>query len=209
MLVRVCRASVAPVSRRLLPGTHSDGRVMPLEAALVKERSSTLRRRPAHSLDGHVTATPVPDGAVCAARTRTTHRFQDGLPTSAAPCRTRVGFQVLLALGAPWGSAAYGGGAAGPDGVLSSGLRAASAVAAVILGVSAWVILARADLMPRGPLSPRLLRWAAWTIVAFMVLNTLSNLSSSNTVERWVLGGTTVVLVFLCGYVAFRAPGQG
>jgi hypothetical protein len=117
-------------------------------------------------------------------------------------------FQVLLALGAPWGSAAYGGGAAGPDGVLPSGLRVASAVAAVILGVAAWVILVRADLVPRRSLSPRLLHWAAWTIVAFMVLNTLSNLSSSSTMERWVLGGTTVVLVFLCGYVAFRAPAQ-
>jgi hypothetical protein len=108
-------------------------------------------------------------------------------------------FQVLLALGAPWGSAAYGGGAAGPDGVLPSGLRVASAVAAVILGVAAWVILVRADLVRRGPLSPRLVRWASWVIAAFMVLNTLSNLSSSSPVERWLLGGTTVVLVFLCG----------
>ena len=114
-------------------------------------------------------------------------------------------FQVLLALGVPWGSAAYGGGAAGADGVLPSGLRVASAIAAVILGLAAWVTLARADLTPRGPLSARLVRWASWVIAAFMVLNTLSNLSSSNPVERWVLGGTTVVLVFLCGYVALRA----
>jgi hypothetical protein len=117
-------------------------------------------------------------------------------------------FQVLLALGVPWGAAAYGGGSAGPDGVLPSGLRVASAVAAVILGVAAWVILVRADLVRRGPLSARLLRWATWVIVAFMILNTLSNLSSSSPVERWVLGGTTVVLVFLCGYVALRAPAQ-
>jgi hypothetical protein len=117
-------------------------------------------------------------------------------------------FQVLLALGAPWGSAAYGGAAAGPDGVLPPGLRVASAVAALILGVAAWLILARADLVLRGPLSPRLLRWGARVITAFMVLNTLSNLSSSSPVERWVLGGTTVVLMFLCGYVAFRAPAQ-
>jgi hypothetical protein len=117
-------------------------------------------------------------------------------------------FQVLLALGAPWGSAAYDGGAAGPDGVLPSGLRVASAIAAVILAVAAWVVLVRTDLVRRGLVSPRLLRWATWVIVAFMVLNTLSNLSSSSPVERWVLGGTTVVLVFLCGYVAFRAPAQ-
>jgi len=117
-------------------------------------------------------------------------------------------FQVLLALGAPWGSAAYGGGASGPDGVLPSGLRVASAVAAVILGVAAWVILVRADLVPRGPLSARLVHRAAWVITAFMVLNTLSNLSSSSPVERWLLGGSTVALVFLCGYVALRAPAQ-
>jgi len=114
-------------------------------------------------------------------------------------------FQVLLALGAPWGSAAYGGGAAGADGVLPSGLRVASAIAAVILGVAAWVILVRADLVRRGPLSHRFVRWASWVVAAFMVLNTLSNLSSSNPVERWVLGGITVLLVLLCGYVALRA----
>jgi hypothetical protein len=114
-------------------------------------------------------------------------------------------FQVLLALGAPWGSAAYGGGSAGPDGVLPSGLRVASAVAAVILGVAAWVVLVRVDLVGRGPLSARLIRWATWVIVAFMALNTLSNLSSASPVERWVLGGTTIVLVLLCGYVALRA----
>ena len=53
-------------------------------------------------------------------------------------------FQVLLALGVPWGSAVYGGGSAGPDGVLPSGLRVASTVAAVILAVAAWVVLVRA-----------------------------------------------------------------
>jgi hypothetical protein len=117
-------------------------------------------------------------------------------------------FQVLLALGVPWGSAAYGGASAGPDGVLPLGLRVASAVAAVILGVAAWMVLVRADLVRRARLSAGVLRWAIWIIVAFMVLNTLSNLSSSNLVERWVLGGTTVVLVLLCGYVALRAPAQ-
>src|SRR2546430_11837907 len=39
-------------------------------------------------------------------------------------------FQTGLALGVPWGSAAYGGGGAGTDGVLPTGLRISSAVAA-------------------------------------------------------------------------------
>ncbi|HVD31406.1 MAG TPA: hypothetical protein VNE19_06810, partial [Methylomirabilota bacterium] len=52
----------------------------------------------------------------------------------------------------------------------------------------------------------RLTRWSAWGIVGFLILNTLANLSSSNAVERWVLGGITLVLVILCGVVALRGP---
>jgi hypothetical protein len=150
--------------------------------------------------------------SVASSASRLSARHGRSVPIAAVAAAALLGaisvFQVLLALGVPWGSAAYGGGSAGPDGVLPSGLRVASAVAAVILGVAAWVILVRADLVRRGPLSARIVRWAAWAIAAFMVLNTLSNLSSSSPVERWVLGGTTVVLVFLCGYVALRAPAQ-
>jgi len=116
-------------------------------------------------------------------------------------------FQAALAVGVPWGSAAYGGGAAGADGVLPVGLRISSAVAAVVLTIAALVILIRGGVMRVGVRSDRLARWSAWGIVGFLVLNTLANLSSSNAVERWVLGGITLVLLILCGVVALRGPG--
>jgi len=117
-------------------------------------------------------------------------------------------FQAALAVGVPWGSAAYGGGAAGADGVLPIGLRISSAVATVLLTLAALVILIRGGVMRVGVRSHRLARWSAWGIVGFLVLNTLGNLSSSSTVERWVLGGITLVLVILCGVVALRGPGS-
>ena len=116
-------------------------------------------------------------------------------------------FQAALAIGVPWGSAAYGGAAAGADGVLPIGLRISSAVATVILTLAALVILIRGGVVRVGVRSDRLVRWSAWGIVGFLILNTLGNLSSSNPVERWVLGGITLVLVFLCGVVALRGPG--
>ena len=116
-------------------------------------------------------------------------------------------FQTALAAGVPWGSAAYGGGAAGADGVLPIGLRISSAMATVVLTLAALVILIRGGVMRVGVRSDRLARWSAWGIVGFLVLNTLGNLSSSSTVERWVLGGITLVLVILCGVVALRGPG--
>jgi hypothetical protein len=57
-----------------------------------------------------------------------------------------------------------------------------------------------------GALNGRLVRWAPWGIVGFLVLNTLGNLSSSSPVERWGLGGITLVLVVLCTVVALRGP---
>ena len=111
-------------------------------------------------------------------------------------------FQTGLALGVPWGSAAYGGGAAGTDGVLPTGLRISSAVAAAVLILAAWILLVRGGVMLNGGL----VRWAPWGIVGFLVLNTLGNLSSSSPVERWGLGGITLVLVILCAVVALHGP---
>ena len=115
-------------------------------------------------------------------------------------------FQLGLALGVPWGSAVYGGGAAGVDGVLPTGLRMSSAVATAVLTLAAWIVLVRGGVMPVGALNGQLVRWAPWGIVGFLVLNTLGNLSSSSPVERWGLGGITLVLVVLCTVVALRGP---
>jgi hypothetical protein len=115
-------------------------------------------------------------------------------------------FQVALALGLPLGEATFGGAAPTIDGVLSTGFRVIALVNAVILIGFAWVILARADLLSSNVIGDRFLFWAAWGIVAFLVLNTIGNLSASHPFERYVMGATTLVLIVLCALVAYKGP---
>src|SRR6185369_13186591 len=58
-----------------------------------------------------------------------------------------VVFQLLLAAGLPLGRAAW----RGKYRVLPTGLRWASLAAAGVLGVAAWVVLARAGVVAPGP----------------------------------------------------------
>lgn len=110
-------------------------------------------------------------------------------------------FQVALALGVPWGAAAYGGGRARADGTLPPRLRVASAVAALLLLFFAGVVLVRAEVLGTGN-GGAPLAIATWVIVALMALNTLGNFTSPNPVERWGMGSVTAALVVLCALVA-------
>jgi hypothetical protein len=101
-----------------------------------------------------------------------------------------AGFQVALALGAPWGEHAYGGRAKTTNGRLAAGYRAMSAVAVPILLFAAWIILAKADLVSGGG------DWvnvAVWIVFGYLVLNTAANLASSSKIERYVMGSVTAV----------------
>jgi hypothetical protein len=108
-------------------------------------------------------------------------------------------FQAGLALGAPFGAHVLGG---RHPGVLPNRLRAFSGIAAAILVGGALVILARAGAIgwPAGAIG--LLVPAAWTIAAFLMLNTLGNLASKSRLERTVFAATTAALAVLSGYVA-------
>ncbi len=111
-------------------------------------------------------------------------------------------YQVALAAGLPWGEAAYGGRAALTDGVLSASYRVMSAAAAVILLLSAWIVAARARLIPRFVLGERFIGVGTWVITAYLIVNTGMNLASSNPVERWVIGASTAAAASLCLIVA-------
>lgn len=117
-------------------------------------------------------------------------------------------FQVALALGASWGDVAYGGRAVTDNGVLPGGYRVMSAAAALVLLLSVWMVLARAGVAPSRPLGDEFLKWATWAVFGFLVLNTLSNLSSRSVVERWGMGSITLVAATLCLIVALNAPHQ-
>lgn len=98
-----------------------------------------------------------------------------------------AGFQAALALGAPWGSAAYGG---GNPGVLSDTLRTSSAAASgvyLLLAATAGTSLVPAALRRR----------ALYGTAGLMVVGTLMNLASPSLVERMIWTPVTAALVVL------------
>jgi hypothetical protein len=85
-------------------------------------------------------------------------------------------FQVALAVGAPWGRAAYGG---RRRGTLPGNLRAVSGLAAV--GYGAGVVL-----IVRGAGSARVRSRAFTTLSVLMTIGTIANGASPSLVERAV-----------------------
>ena len=114
-----------------------------------------------------------------------------------------AGFQLALALGAPWGGVAWGG---TDEGRLPRRRRIASAISAVALVVVGYLVLAKADVINAAWIPSPGLTIAAWVVVGLLLLNTLANLNSRSRFERVVFGGTTAVLVVLCAYVALTGP---
>jgi hypothetical protein len=107
-------------------------------------------------------------------------------------------FQLALALGAPWGDAAYGGQAADADGRLPARFRGMSALAAVFLVAAAVIVLAQGGVIEVSGVSDGTLTAITWALAAMMGLNTLANLASTNRLERVFLGGATAFLALLC-----------
>jgi hypothetical protein len=121
---------------------------------------------------------------------------------AAALLAVTAAFQAGLALGAPWGAAAYGGRAVADDGTLPPRYRVGSALAAVVLLGAMWVVLAAGSVLDRGPVSVRVLTVALWVLVAMFALNTLANARGRHPVERWGAGSVTALLTVLCALVA-------
>ena len=114
-------------------------------------------------------------------------------------------FQVALALGAPWGAHAYGGRVVHEDGTLPAKWRVASGIAAVILVLFGWVMLARGGVVDSS-VDETLLTVFAWMVVAYMAINTAMNLSSKDAIERLLMGSVTGALVILGAVVAAAGP---
>jgi hypothetical protein len=108
-----------------------------------------------------------------------------------------AGFQVGLALGAPWGRAAWGG----AHDRLPAGLRIASAVAATVWIAAALVILGLAGSEPI-PLPFTVATWVAWVLFGMLALGALMNLASRSRWERFLMSPVALVLSLLCLVVA-------
>jgi len=99
-------------------------------------------------------------------------------------------FQALLAAGLPLGKAAWGG----EHRVLPDNLRYGSLSAIVILGIAAWVVLARAGLVRPGAESTYV-KIFTWVFGIYFALNTIMNIMSPSPPERYIMTPVSLLLV--------------
>ena len=128
------------------------------------------------------------------------------VPTSIAGPAAATGlaaiacFQVALALGAPWGQAAWGGAQAH----LPPQLRVGSAISAVVLALAALAVLASAGHW--GPARAKgVFRWGIWALVPLLALSALGNFASTSRWENLLMGPLALLLSLLCLVVAWDA----
>ena len=107
-------------------------------------------------------------------------------------------FQLALALGAPWGAAAWGG---QNPGVLPTGLRVASGLTAVVVyPLIALFVLASANRLDATWL-PTTGNPGMWVLAGFFVVGTIANLASRSKPERgWAL--LSAALAGSCAVIA-------
>ena len=107
-------------------------------------------------------------------------------------------FQLLLALGVPWGRATLGG---FNDGTLPPELRVVSSISVAVSTGAALVVLGRAGQW--GDRFSRAYRVGTWALVGYLVLGVLLNLASSSPWERFGWAPFTLLLT-MATFVAAR-----
>ena len=107
-------------------------------------------------------------------------------------------FQLALAVGAPWGRAAWGG---QNEGVLPGRLRVSSGVAGVaIYPLMVLYVLISSELI-EGDWLPGTGSVAMWILVAFFALGALANFTSRSRIERaW--GPVSMGIAICCVIIA-------
>ena len=95
-------------------------------------------------------------------------------------------FQASLALGAPWGAAAYGG---GNPGVLPTSMRASSAAAVVVYSGLAYVVWS-------GRLAPTAQRRSYAVLSGVFAVGTVMNAISPSMVEKVIWTPVVAVLAY-------------
>ncbi|CAI9394387.1 hypothetical protein [Microbacterium sp. T2.11-28] len=96
--------------------------------------------------------------------------------------------QICVAAGAPWGRLVWGG----AHRVLPARLRIGSAVSVLLYAAFAWLLLARAGVLPGSDLP--LVTAATWVLFAYFTVGILMNLVSRSVPERLAMTPVCVVL---------------
>ena len=111
-----------------------------------------------------------------------------------------VVFQAALALGAPWGSAAWGG---RNPGILPLSLRIASGFAAlVIYPIIVLLVLAAAGIIGADWV-PVDLTIVMWVLAGFLALGALANFASRSPIERF-WGPVALAIAACCAIIALN-----
>jgi len=109
-------------------------------------------------------------------------------------------FQIALALGAPWGSAAYGG---NNPGVLPIRLRIISATAGVLIyPFIGFFILDVGGVIDTGLAGESSTQVWMWVLTGLFTLGAISNFASRSRIERWWWGPVALVIAICCGILA-------
>jgi hypothetical protein len=107
-------------------------------------------------------------------------------------------FQLLLAAGVPWGTAAWGG---QYPGVLPANLRWGSVVASIILGLALWMVLARVGWARPGS-DALWVKVVTWVFTAYFAFNVVMNVLSKSAIERVIMAPSSAILVVCLAVVS-------
>jgi hypothetical protein len=107
-------------------------------------------------------------------------------------------FQISLALGVPWGSAAWGG---AHPGVLPNRLRIASLVAGIVLyPLLILFVLASAEIFAVGWM-PGTGKVGMWVLTGFFAIGIVANFASRSKKER-IWGLVSLAIAVCCAIIA-------
>jgi hypothetical protein len=108
-------------------------------------------------------------------------------------------FQFLLALGLPYGHAAFGG----ANSVLPAKFRYASALSSIIFLLALYVVLARGNAVA-GEERYALVTIGIWIFTAVFAVSALANVASQSRWERYLMAPIGVVLTVSCAVLAVK-----
>jgi hypothetical protein len=113
-------------------------------------------------------------------------------------------YQLLIAIGVIPISMVWGGRYTD----LTAGLRIASIVAIIILGLFMVIIRRRAGLISTGEIKMPI-KILSWVVTAYMAFNTLGNFASQSAVEQFILTPITAILTIVCFIVSISKIRRG
>jgi hypothetical protein len=120
-------------------------------------------------------------------------KFVAGIIATAC-CVIQFIFQLSLAMGSPWGKAAWGDGSA----ELATGLRIASAIMVPVWVLAASILLQQAGLWNNGYYSDKFCHRFTWCWTIFLFFESALNFASRSPNEGYMWGPFALVFVISC-----------